>query len=370
MGTHTEGLLYKFPTVTACLCGEAGVHSDDLMPSTLSLGREDIEELTPTRIMDTFREMVVLHHVGDLKVFDGNALIAFSVVFGDFEMMVSALPFDLQMCLSGTLSGFAVASAPLLAAAHLPLLTSKCLLTLAKGSWVRNCVAFAIREKRFESYVNANVRMFALSRFMVSTWLGLTDNEDIPMAVSTQDEMSRPGCTFDRTMHLDLDGAAQLLGKRQMLPVRGKREIGLVLSQLNRMPTIGLLETRETASFTQFSHRKEAFEGLIQTIRQHLDRGSGYMLTPTATKLSGQIVFHEECARLLIVLFGGGQHFIVEMPRRDQAPHEGFGLGFLRIEAIFKRSHGRHFAANELSCQEGMGSSRPASEAPTLFSSP
>lgn len=184
MGTHTKGLLYKFPTVTACLCGEAGVHSDDLMPSTLSLGREDIEELTPTRIMDTFREMVVLHHVGDLKVFDGNALIAFSVVFGGFEIMVSALPFDLQMC------------------------------------------------------------------------------------------------------------------------------------------------------------------------------------------LSGQIVFHEEFARLLIVLFGGGQHLIVEMPRRDQAPHEGFGLGFLRIEAIFKRSHGRHFAANELSCQEGMGPSQPASEAPTLFSSP
>ncbi len=80
MRTHTEGLLNKFPTVTACLCGVAGTHSDHTMSSVLSFDSEDIEELTPTRVHDGFREMVVLHHVGDLKVFDGNALIAFSIL--------------------------------------------------------------------------------------------------------------------------------------------------------------------------------------------------------------------------------------------------------------------------------------------------
>ncbi len=190
---------------------------------------------------------------------------------------------------------------------------------------------------------------------MYSLWVCFTDDECVPVTISTTHEVSRLGRSLDRPMHLDLDLAAQLLGERQMLPVRGKREIGLVLSQLNGMPAIGLLEPGKAALLTEFSHCKEAFEGLVQAICQHLDRGSGYMLTPMATKLSGQIVFQEECACLLIVLFGGGQHLIVEMPRRDQAPHEGFGLGFIRIDSVLKRSHGRHFAANELSCQVEWG---------------
>ncbi len=125
MRTHTEGLLNEFPAVTACLCREAGIHSDDLMPSTFSLGREDIEELTPTCIMDTFREMMVLHHIGDLKVFYSDALIAFSIVFGHFEMMVSPLTGNLEMGLCCETRGLPSTFAALLAATHLTLFASK-----------------------------------------------------------------------------------------------------------------------------------------------------------------------------------------------------------------------------------------------------
>ena len=80
------------------------------------------------------------------------------------------------------------------------------------------------------------------------------------------------------------------------------------------------------------------------------------MLTPTTSELGGQIVFHEKLACLLIVRFGGGQHLIVEMARLNQAPHEGFDLDFIRVDSVLKRSHSRHFTANGLLYQAGMGS--------------
>ncbi len=349
MRPHRKRLLDNLTTPIAFLRAVAGVHSNDLMPSTLSLGREDIEERTPGGVHDAFCEMVVFHHAIDVQLLDGNMVILFCVVFGDLEMEITALPLDLQMGLCGAPGGFPPSLATLLPSRYRALLTSKRGLPLAKVSWVLNHVPFAIGQEGLQPNINADIRMSTDRRCMFILWFGFADDEGIPMTVSTQDEMSRLGSSFYWAMQLDLDQATQLLGERQMFPVRGKREIGLVLSQLNRMPTIGLLETWETALLTKFSHRKEAFESLIQTICQHLDRGSGYMLTPTATECCSQIVFHEEFARLLIVRFGGGQHLIVEMPRLDQAPHEGFGLDFIRIDSVLKRSHGRHFTANELS---------------------
>ncbi len=341
MRTHTEGLLHQFPTVTACLCGVAGTHSDHIMSSVLSFDSEDSEELPPTCIHDRFGEMVVLHHVGDLKVFDGNTLIAFSIRFGNFEMMISALALDLQVRLGGIARGFAVAFAVLLAPAHLSLLVPERFLRGAIVARVRNRVPFAIGQEGLESDIDANSRVLARRAGMLVVGFGLTDNECIPMAVSPTHEVSGFGRAFKWTMEFDLDGAAQLLGERQMLPIRGKREISLVLSQLDRVPAIGFLEARETALLTEFSHGKEAFEGLIQTICQHLNRGSRHMLTPTTSELGGQIVFHEKLTRLLIRRFGGSQHLIVEMARLDQAPHEGFGLGFIRVDSVLKRSHSR-----------------------------
>ncbi len=355
MRTDTEGLSNKLPTMTACLCREARVHSDHLMTSSLSLIFKDIEKRTPTGIANGFCEMVILDHPTDIEVFNHDMVIVIGILLSRLVMEVTALPLDLEMCLGSVASGLAIALAALLAAAHLPLLAPQRLLAFAVVAWVRNRVPFAIRQERFQSDIDPDIRMRTGRRAMFSLWVCFTDDECVPVTISTMHEVSRLGRSLDGPMHLDLDGAAQLLGERQMLPVRGKREIGLVLSQLNGMPAIWLLEPGKAALLTEFSQRKEPFEGLVQAICQHLDRGSGYMLTPTATKLSGQIVFQEECVCLLIVLFGGGQHLIVEMPRRDQAPHEGFGLGFIRIDSVLKRSHGRHFAANELSCQVEWG---------------
>jgi len=67
------------------------------MPSSCSLVTEDGEKRAPTGVHDGLREMVVLDHVRDLKVFYRNPLIALSIGLSRLEMMVTTLPIDLQV---------------------------------------------------------------------------------------------------------------------------------------------------------------------------------------------------------------------------------------------------------------------------------
>src|SRR5712692_5389141 len=106
---------------------------------------------------------------------------------------------------------------------------------------------------------------------MLGAWLSLTDNERIPMPVGAQNEMGCLWGDFDRPMQLELDGTTQLLGKMQVLPIRGKREIGFVLSQLDAMPTVRLFETREAYTRDSvFFSGKETLEGFGESVREHL----------------------------------------------------------------------------------------------------
>ena len=111
MRANREGLLNKLPTVATCLCGEARVDSDDLMSSVCSFGFKDSQERAPGSIMDAFSKVMVLDHVGDLKVFYCNQLIAFSIGFSRPEMMVTALAGNLEMRLCDVTCSLALAVA-------------------------------------------------------------------------------------------------------------------------------------------------------------------------------------------------------------------------------------------------------------------
>src|SRR6266852_1744494 len=187
---------------------------------------------------------------------------------------------------------------------------------------------------------------------MLSAWLGLTDDERIPVPISTQDEMGGLWGAFDGTMQLDLDGATQLLGKVQVRAIKLKREIGFVLSQLDAMPSVGLFETREayTRDIVFFSGKK-AFESLGEPVREHLHTRCRNSLTTSSLKGNIQVILGREGRILLILLFHGCQHVIVDMARFDETLHEQMRLCFLRIEAIFKRSHVLYFIGRPVKCQ-------------------
>ena len=188
---------------------------------------------------------------------------------------------------------------------------------------------------------------------MLSLRLRLADNEGVPVSIRPMQQMTGVRSSFQWTMELDLEGGPKLLGDGQMLPIGGKREVRFVLPQLDRVPAIGGFEAREATLRTEFFPGKEAFERFIQAICEYLDGRSGHMGSTSSFEASGQIVLQQERAVLLIVLLGGSQHLVIEMPRLDEAGHEQAGLFLVWIQAVFKRFHDLHCTADEFHCPAG-----------------
>ncbi len=125
MSTHRKRLLHDFPTVETLLGGEARVDSNHTMTSSLSLLSEDVEKRAPTGIHDTFRKVMVFHHVVDTQFLDSDMVIVFGVLLGDFIVKITALTGDLQVRFSRVQGGFASTMRSLLTAAQLTLFASQ-----------------------------------------------------------------------------------------------------------------------------------------------------------------------------------------------------------------------------------------------------
>ncbi len=257
MGPNRQGFLDHLTALETLLGSEAWVHSNNLMSSISSFGRKDSEELSPASITDRFGEMMVLYHIGDLQVLHCNVLIGLCILFGYLEMEVTALASDLQMGLCGTPGRFAFAMRPVLAAAHRALLASEGLLRGAIIARVRYRVALAIRQKGFESHIDADSGMSARRRLMLAVLVRLTDKQRVPVSIGTMHQVNRPGGSLYRTMQLDLENVSDLFRDDEVFLVFVQIAVFAVLSQLDRMPTVRLLETREANAGGVLSFRRE-----------------------------------------------------------------------------------------------------------------
>src|SRR5258708_10064529 len=121
---------------------------------------------------------------------------------------------------------------------------------------------------------------------MLSLWRRLTDDQGIPMRISTQDQMDGFGRALYLAVQLNFEAPTQLLGNGDVLVIRSKQYITpvgciTILSQLDGMPPVGLLEAREAHArdMVLFSS-KEAFEGFGEAISKHLYRCGGPHLPP------------------------------------------------------------------------------------------
>src|SRR5579859_2044853 len=120
---------------------------------------------------------------------------------------------------------------------------------------------------------------------MLCLWLGLTDDERVPVSIRPVHKMDGLGRALDRTVHLDLEGCTDLSRDMQMLVISIQPHIaaGAVLSELERMPAVRLLEPREPhIRNAQRSGLEKPFERFREAISQHLDRGGRHMLTAAA----------------------------------------------------------------------------------------
>ena len=197
MRTYRQTLLYDLTTLVAFLACEARIDSSHTMSGSFSLVTEDAEKCAPTGVHDALSEMVIFHHVRDLKVFHCKQVIAFSIRFRCLEMVIAALPINLHMRLCDVLRGLTASVTAFLTSTQLALFASQGSLRGAIEAGIVNRVAFTIAQERFQSHINTNVRMLTCGGEMLSLRRCLADDKRVPMPIGTQDQMHRFGCSFE-----------------------------------------------------------------------------------------------------------------------------------------------------------------------------
>src|SRR6266516_5081660 len=339
MGTDRQTLLHDLSALVTLLASETGTHSNHLMTSSCSLIFKNVEKCTPTGVHDGFRQLMVLDHRSDLKVFNRNVMIAFSIGLSCLEMVISSLPIDLQVRLSDVTGRFPASVTAFLASAHHALFSPQSTLRGAIKARIGNATSFTVSQEGLQPYIHADVRMRTLNGSMFAIWFRLTDDEGVPMPVSTQDKVNRLWSTLDRAMQLHLEEMPKLLGDNQMFLVLMQIAIFVVLPELDGMPPIRLLETREAdTKDVVLLGSKKAFERLTEPISKRLHRGSGYVLTlPFECRL--KIILAWECPVLLILPLDRLKHPIVNDARLYQASHELAGLLLIHEQAVLKCPH-------------------------------
>jgi hypothetical protein len=348
MGSYRQTLLDDLPTLVAFLRGETWVHSDDLMSSTLSLNFKHVEERAPRGVHDALCQGMILYHVENSQLLNSDHLIVFSVLFCRLIVKIPTLTGDLEMRLRRATSSFTAPMRTLFASTYRTLLASQGFLRGTIEARVLDGMALTIRQERFESYINTDVRMRAVRGSMFSTWFRLTDDESIPVSIGPMDQVNRLRRALYRAMQLDLEEMSQFLGNNEMFLVLMQIRIFAILPQLNAMPAIGLLKTWEANTRDVICFRgKETLKRFREPVCEHLYSGGGHMFTAMTFESIFQIVLTGERAVLLILLFDHLKHTIIDMSRVSQASHEQVGLFLIQVQSVLKCFHVLYYNALE-----------------------
>jgi hypothetical protein len=249
------------------------------------------------------------------------------------------LPVDLQMRLGTVQGGFAAAVAAFLASAQRTLFASERFLRGAIETRVRYHIALAIGKEDFQPDINANVRMLTRRGKMFVWWVRFTDDEGVPMPISTVNQMDCLGCSLELAMQLDLEEVPHLLGNDEVFLILMQIAIFAILPQLDGVPTIGLLEARKanTRNVVGFGGKKP-LEGLREAIREHLYRSGWYVLT-LSFECRFKLILAWKCPVLLIPYLNGLKHPIINGARLCQTSHKLVGLFLIHEQAVLKCSH-------------------------------
>lgn len=352
MRANTERLVNEFSTVATRLGGEARVHSDDLMTSSLSLIFKDVEKRAPTGVQDALGQMMVLDQVGDRQVLDHQMMIAISILFCRLEMEITALAAYLQVRLGNVLGGFAPPIAAFCATAQDALFASQGALGAAIKAGIVNRLPFTICEEEFQANIDPDIRMGADRRAVFRLRRGFAHDQSVPMSIGTQDQENSLGRSLDRAMHLDFQRVPEFLGDNQVFLILMQIAIFAILSKLNRVPLVRTLKARETHFTAQCFPSKKTFEGFTEAISKGLYSCGWHMVTATPCETSGHIILAGESAFVLILLFDRLKHLVIEPARLAQTLHEQMVLCCLHVKAILKRFHGLYSIKFIRNCQE------------------
>src|SRR5260370_38519264 len=126
------------------------------------------------------------------------------------------------------------------------------------------------------------------------------------------------GRALDLAMQLDLEEMSQLLRHDEVFLILVQVTVFAVLSKLNRVPLIALLEAWEAYFHSKLFAGKKAFERLGETVSEHLYCCGRDRLTTPPGQYPGQSKPAGERGFLLILWFCDFEHLLITVPSARQ----------------------------------------------------
>lgn len=334
VSTNGERLLNDLATVGASLTRKVWRYFDNSHPGAFSLEHEQVLEGTPTRVGNRLGKMVVLEHVGNSEVLDGDEGVSINVVPRRFMRVVLTLAGDLEMLPRCLLRSLTTTVGAFLPPRHLALRYAEPLLSGLKTTRVFDRVPIGISNEVLESDVQSNSGTVPLL-WRVSK---ITHDKDVPVIVGSKYKVSGLRGTFKRTVLLDLETASEFLGYSQLPGAGIKVHVPAcsILAKLNRVPTVGGLEAWKANLTSKFLAVKEPLERLIQPVGKGLYRGLRDMLAAPPFERVHEVVLVDELPSLIIVSLDRLQHFVVQTAAFRQRRKESTTLNTVWIKSILE----------------------------------
>ncbi len=337
MSPDRKRFLDDLAAIEAPLRSEVRRYFDNSCSSFFRFEREYVDEGRPPRVGDGLCKVVVLEHILDAQVFDGDEGISVNVSAGRFMGVVLALAGDLEVLFGRLARRLLLPVRALFATGRLALRSPELLLGVLETARILDRVPVGVGNKDLEPNIKSN----SISLAFVGSISQVADDKYVPMPVGSVDEVGGLRRTFERPVLLDLEAAAELLGDSQAPGVRVEEYVPTttVLAQLYRVPTVSGLKAREAGLAAEFLAVKEALECLIEPVRQRLYRTCRDVFAAATLETVREIVPAKELASLVVASFDHLQHLVVQMATFLKTRKELIALNASRIQTVFKRLH-------------------------------
>jgi len=198
----TTGQIFgnNYSTIRAYLRSAVGIHHDKLSPSVRRFGREYVAELSPSGIADAFSQTVVLDHILDRKVLNGDKTVIVDQLTGGLMMKVTPSPLNLKVFPGQCPHSLTPSLAAPFLAGYPFLCVGQRLLSFSKIAGVIDVFTLTGGGKGLQSNVYP---YFLITR---GKWLGVDDarEDDIPV-ITLPLEGNGLNFALQRPVELDLD---------------------------------------------------------------------------------------------------------------------------------------------------------------------
>ena len=334
MRSDRQRFLNVLATLGAFLRRVARIDSHDLTASTCSLATQDRHKRAPRGIQNALCQFRACQAT-QVQVLDNDCRIGIRIPFRGLEMKIAALALNLQMGLRHTARHLTTAATAFLARAQAALLAAQGRLTAPKEARVRDRVALTIGQKDFQADIYSDRPTLIVRRRLIALRRQFAHNQRIPMPISSFDQITGLRRTSQRTMHLDLDRAAQFSWNLEQ--AASGYEVDPQLAQLDGVPLVAALEAREAPILVTMG--KKGFERFVQSVGKTLDGRGRNVCATTTLEQRGQVVLGQELAHLLIVRALTLQHLVVDVARFVETSIQAAALLSVWVQAILIGSH-------------------------------